>query len=180
MSFLLEVVPAELLCPRCGEHIRDVSLSGGFEILVAQWLAAELAVERQGGYDVHKSAHFPDRTFQVKYSYPSSVQRKWGSQEVWAWRDNNVEGQADYYVLFGIRERIAFCFLLDNLLWDRFSSGKTSSLLYSSIWPFSRRGRGARSYIHEARLWKHECVSLPEGLIARIERLENYRQLELL
>lgn len=180
MSFLLEIVPAELLCPHCGKHIRDVGLAGGFEILAAQWLGAELAVERQRGYDVHKSTLFPNCTFQIKYAYPSSVQRKWGSNEVWAWQDNNAEGQADYYVLFGIREKLAYCFLLDTLLWDRFSSGKTSSMLYSPTFPFSRRGRGARSYIHEARLWKYECVNLPEDLVAHVERFENYRQLELL
>lgn len=180
MSIPLGQVPTELVCPHCGRGVRQVPLSEGFEILVAGWLDGELAVARQEGYDVYKSALFPKHTFQVKHAYPSEARRNSGVRESWAWGANSVESQADYYVLFGIRAGEAHCFLLDDLLWIRFSSGQASRLLMSPTRPFSRRGGHARGYIHEARLWKHECVNLPEGLIARIERLENYRQLELL
>jgi hypothetical protein len=144
MPFPLREVPTVFACPHCGKHIRDANLSEGFEILIARWLRAELAMERQRGYDIHKSTLFPNRTFQVKYAYPSAVQRKWGSNEVWEWSDGQAIGQADYYILFGVRKGLVHCFLLNRKLWDRLSSGKTSSILYSPTYCFSRRGRGKR------------------------------------
>lgn len=174
MAISIDQVPTSLQCPRCGHKIRGVPVSEGYEILVAQWLKGELAPALQVGFDIYQSALFPKRTFQVKHANPSNARRNDGVYESWAWGSNACI-LADYYILFGVKDSFAYCFLLTSELWEKFSAGKSRRLLTSPTHRFSRQGGGTRrGYPRENRLWFYECMGLPQDLIRRITELDEH------
>lgn len=189
--FRLSVVPRQLICPRCGEYIKDIDLAEGFEVLVADLLQARNMYYRQRGYDVCDSSFFPGLTFQVKYSNPKEHEEvtkaikgrnmaTWKQRPTWSWSEPHALG-ASWYILFGISGNDVYPFAVPVWIWEKesYDMGNGGRILTISTKKKSRCGRHSRSYKRN-KFWKHYLKRWPEDLYSRIrhhEKLGNVGQL---
>lgn len=175
MSFPLSLVPRELCCEECGTYIADLDLAGGFELLVSRVLQAKNAYHWKKGYDVYDSALVPGLTFQVKYSSPhkrkpvtkivGGRENTWVQAPVWAWGESTA-GDADIYVLFGIKDDLVYPFIVPTSIWMQESSndGKGGRMLIMSTERYVRCGRNANSY-KQTKFWQYVVHGEPDSLV---------------
>lgn len=96
-----------IVCPCCGHVFGEQAYFQSFETKIAGWLGAKVAPPATPGYDVCDSPHFPDKTFQVKYSqaygHPKSKLKY--PPLSWTWKMKRLNPiHPDFFVLFGIEE----------------------------------------------------------------------------
>lgn len=148
-----------------------------WERLTAEYLKGKQAPPFNPGFDVYDSILVPDLTFQVKYA--NVISKKCGhGQDIWQWTQSNIEKcDADYFILYGIREGNVsmFCIPRSKFIAEgtRYANGR---LCYQGH-PYPTADR--RRYHFTPKLWKWH-VSDPTRLHERIAMYETFRQARLL
>jgi len=165
--------------PYCGrELIKDLSFAERFEYWVAATLNARIAAARNMSYDVYESEPFPGLTFQVKAANARAhdvIQKDIGDRAVtvrqaptWTWAEY-LDGAADMYVLFGVKDRQVYPFLAPLHIWqgESTTTGKGRIMTMCSN-EYSSCGRYTRSSKRN-KFWQYYLPTWPDDLFRRLE-----------
>jgi len=175
----------DLICPNCGYHLGQQSLSRAYERKAAEWLDGEVCAAFNPHFDVWKCPEFPDLTFQVKFAniYHYSGKARRHRQASWPFNQHTMDSdKPDYFILFGVTdEGQEHCFLLTRDAFKTHSSPNSTGGRIMLMTPnqFSRRGGRGKSYVHENKVWKYEVKSPETDLIKRIRDYETFKQEQL-
>jgi len=171
-----------LLCPNCGYDLGEENLFRYYEHKIADWLNGKVAAAYNPDFDVYDCFAFPDLTFQVKYSNAHFYRGKFKVRR-WAFSQYRItDGKPDYYVLIGItEEENSHYFLLRRKTFMELSSKSKGDarVLIAVPYPFSRRGGGKTTYIHENKFWKYEVKNPEVNLAQRVQDYESFKQEQL-
>ena len=173
MAFSLDIVPNTMVC-HIGGHkvIKDLGLFERFEALTAVALHGRLAIGRNAGFDVYDSALYPELTFQVKVSSAwqdiSTRAKTERHGEVYTFNGTN-EHEADYYILFGLKDDLVYPFLFTKTTWKRLGSktGKRRIVVLKTA-RYSRRSKALK----ENRGWNCYINDWPYGLHRRLQECQ--------
>lgn len=163
---------ASIVCPCCGHVFGEQAYFQSFEVKVAGWLGAKVAPPATPGYDVCESPHFPEKTFQVKYSqaygHPSS--KKKYPPLSWAWTVKRLDPvHPDFFVLFGIEESGAEnVFLLSRADFLSYASPSKEGQWRMFV---SAKEESNRRYKYIPKIWRYVVRDPRENLV---ESIRNY------
>jgi len=172
----------KLTCPNCGYDLGEENLFRHYERKVATWLDGEVAAMYNPDFDVYNCSEFPDLTFQVKYSNAHFYRGRFKVRR-WAFSQYRItDGKPDYYILVGIAEDGGnHYFLLRRKTFMELSSKSKGDarILITVPYPFSRRGGGKATYLHENKFWKYQVKNPEANLLERIRDYESFKQEQL-
>lgn len=148
---------APLVCPCCGHVIGEQAYFQTFEVKTAKWIEGIVAPPATKGYDVYNSVHFPDLTFQVKYSQASQYK---GSKSrypaiSWRWTVKILDPiYPDFFILFGIdlagKEN---CFLLSRNDFVAYANHASDGRYYLNV--SAKEHSDRQNYNYRPKIWRY-------------------------